>query len=143
MTRICAISLLVFLAFMGCEGEIITEADIGDDDDNHNTELTFAEIQTQVFTPSCATSGCHSGTNPQAGLNLSAGQAYANIVNVNSRQMPTLKLIDPGNSADSYLIRKLTRQNISGNRMPSGRPPLSSAKINSISQWVDQGAPNN
>ena len=30
----------------------------------------FSEIQANVFTPDCATSGCHVGGNPSAGLNL-------------------------------------------------------------------------
>lgn len=144
MTRIGSILVLVFLAFIGCEGKIITEADFANENNNNGSPaLTFAEIQTQVFTPRCATSGCHTGPNPQMGQNLSAGQAYTNIVNVNSIENPALKRIDPFNSADSYLIRKLRGQNISGNRMPNGRPPLSNSIINSMAAWVDAGAPNN
>lgn len=145
MTRIGSILVMVFLALIGCEGKIITEADLANENNNNNGSpaLTFAEIQTQVFTPSCATSGCHTGANPQFGLNLSAGLAYSNIVNVNSIGNPALKLIEPGNSADSYLIRKMRGQNISGNRMPNGRPALSNSIINSIADWVDAGALNN
>ena len=38
----------------------------------------FSEIQSGLFTPTCATSNCHSGGNPPAGLNLEAGSSYAN-----------------------------------------------------------------
>ena len=146
MARVKWIVLLGFMGLIGCEGKIITEADVVMPDENNNngtTELTFLAIQSQVFTPSCATSGCHTGPNPQFGLNLSAGQAYANIVNVNSLQNSALKLIDPGNSANSYLVRKLRGQNINGSRMPNGRSTLSNSVIDSIADWVDNGAPDN
>ena len=114
-----------------------------ENNNNGATELTFSAIQSQVFTPSCAISGCHTGPNPQFGLNLSAEQAYANIVNVNSLQNSALKLIEPGNSANSYLVRKLRGQNINGSRMPNNRTALSNSVINSIADWVDNGAPDN
>ena len=132
---------VVLLFIQGCEGKIITEADI--QSDTIKMELTFSEIQTEVFTLRCATSGCHTGLNPQQGLNLSSGMAYSNIFNITSTEMPSSKLIFPGNSADSYLIRKIRGQNISGSRMPRGRAPLSNALIDAMAEWVDRGASNN
>lgn len=104
---------------------------------------TFTDIQTTIFTPSCATSGCHSGANPPDGLNLSAGMAYGDIVNVASVQMPSLFLIEPGDPDSSYLVRKIQGTGIVANRMPLNASPLSQAQIDLVREWVMNGAPNN
>jgi len=105
---------------------------------------TFTEIQTQIFTMSCALSGCHTGPSPQAGMNLSAGVAYAQIVGVASSEVPSLQRINPGNPSQSYMIQKLEgAPGIQGARMPFGGPFLPQATIDRIRAWVDAGAPNN
>ncbi len=104
---------------------------------------TFTEIQDTIFTPSCATSGCHSGSNPPDGLNLSAGLAYSNIVNVASVQMSNLFRIEPGDPDNSYLVRKVQGTGIVADRMPLGAEPLTQDQIDLIRQWVSDGAPNN
>jgi hypothetical protein len=49
-------------------------------------------------------------------------------------------VIEPGNGGESLLVRKLVGVNIDGQRMPRGRPPLSDAVIDTIRQWIDEGA---
>lgn len=108
------------------------------------TAFTFTEIQTQIFSVSCAASGCHSGGSPQAGMNLSAGVSYSNIVNVASSEVPSLMRVAPGSASDSYLIRKLEgAPGIVGARMPFGGPFLDQPTIDRIRAWIDSGAPNN
>ena len=107
------------------------------------TPFTFTEIQSQIFTPTCAVSGCHTGGSPAGGMDLSA-PAFARIVNVASTEVPALMRINPGNAADSYMIRKLEgAPGIIGQRMPFGGPFLDQATIDRIRAWVDSGAPNN
>jgi len=102
----------------------------------------FASIQRNVFTPICST--CHGAAVANAGMRLNEGNAYANIVNVNSAEMPALKRIKPNDSANSYLIQKLRgASTIAGDRMPLGGPYLSTQQIDVIAQWVDLGAPMN
>src|SRR5205823_2693376 len=60
-----------------------------------------------IFTSQCALVGCHSGAFPTQGLNLSEGSAYAAIVNVTSTEQATVKLVDPGSTATSYLWWKV------------------------------------
>src|SRR4051812_21123007 len=43
---------------------------------------SFAQIQNAILTPSCATSGCHSGVSPQANLSLTSDVAYDRLVGV-------------------------------------------------------------
>ncbi len=102
--------------------------------------LTFDEIQTTVFTPNCATAGCHSGATPQQGMNLEGGNAYANIVNVASMEVPALMRVNPGNPDDSYLIQKLEGTAAVGVRMPFGGQPLDQTTIDDIRQWITDGA---
>ncbi|MGI9288732.1 MAG: Ig-like domain-containing protein [Pseudomonadales bacterium] len=105
---------------------------------------TFSFIQDNVFTPSCATIGCHTGASPAAGQNLSAGEAFANIVGIPSGQAPALQRVNPGNADDSYLVRKIEGgPAIVNNQMPLGRPPLSSELIEAVRSWIDAGAENN
>jgi len=93
------------------------------------------DVQTQVFTPSCALSGCHNGSQPP---NLSAGQSFNQIVNVPSGQMPTLDYIKPNDPDASYLVRKILGTGLNA-RMPLGGT-LSDSSIQLVIDWVSQGA---
>lgn len=106
-----------------------------------NNGVTFTSIQDSVFSPICAV--CHGGAAPSAGLNLESGQAFSNIVNVQSGQSNLLR-VEPSNPDDSYLIRKLEGgPGIVGNQMPLGQSPLPQNTIDNIRQWISDGAPNN
>ena len=101
-------------------------------------DATWGCIQNLVFTASCATSGCHSGSSRQAGLSLTA-QDSPSIVGRASTQ--GLALIDPTNPDGSYLIRKLEGgPDISGSQMPLTGCCLPSATIQFIRAWVTAGA---
>lgn len=143
LIKIIGLSFWIFIFLMSCSSDTPFEADNNPSPDNDLSE--FSKIQSEIFTPTCALSGCHSGSNPQANLNLSAGEAYNALVNVNSIQIPSRKRVAPGNSADSYLIDKLKGTNMAANtsQMPFGGIPLSDAIIDSIAKWIDSGAPNN
>lgn len=107
--------------------------------------VSLAQIQAEVFTPAC--SGCHSGptsTTLPSGMNLSsAADSHAALVNVTSLQVGSLNRVTPGNPDDSYLIRKLEGTQSVGARMPQGGPFLDQATIDTIRQWITEGAANN
>ncbi len=120
----CALPLL-----WSCEHSGPFEAD--------DDEPTLENVQETVFNTSCAVSGCHAGASPQQGLDLSPGVAGANLIGVDSRELPSFKRVDPGNPDDSYLVMKIEGDSrIVGQRMPIGRPPLSSAEITLVREWV-------
>lgn len=135
------LSLAVFILFVtaGCADKIISECDDSSLNDNP-MKATLSEIQSKIITPTCATTGCHTGPSPTGGLDLSAGKAFANLVNVKSGEEPQLLRVAPGNSSASFIIRKL---NGSGTSVmpPSGK--LNQALIDSISSWIDRGALDN
>lgn len=112
---------------------------------NFNVETpstaTLSNIQSSVFTPTC--SGCHGGATPSAGLNLSAGQTFSNTVNVNSVEVGSLLRIAPNDPDNSYLVQKVEGSAAVGARMPLGGAPLDSALIQTIRQWISEGALDN
>lgn len=132
----CITAILIFI-LISCNSDY----DYGTQPDNQPTEPTFTSINKTVFQASCAFTGCHASDTKKAGLNLSSSAAYTNLVNVLSSENPTLKRVDPGNSTNSYILKKLKGEGTT--RMPLNRQPLSQEKIDAIIKWIDDGAQNN
>ncbi len=107
-----------------------------------DTSATFTRVQNEIFTPTCASIGCHDPLGQQSQMVLSAGRAYANTVNVASVEMPSLMRVQPNDPSNSYLYRKITGAGITGDRMPLSLPPLSDAQIALVRNWIRRGAPN-
>ena len=104
---------------------------------------TLPQIQAVVFTPSCATAGCHSGGSPAGMLSLTdEATSYAQLVGIPaSGAMGPIRVIE-FDADNSYLIQKLEgAMGIVGNQMPLGRPPLPQSDIDEIRQWILDGAP--
>ena len=101
---------------------------------------TLSEVQSQVFDTSCT--GCHSGSSPSQGLNLSEGAAYGNTVNVPSTQAPSIDLVEPGDADNSYLMQKLEGTAQTGAQMPNGGPYLSTTLRQLVRDWIDAGTQN-
>ncbi len=126
----------LFAGFSACQKQPIAGID------NTQIEATFSSIQQSVLTPTCARSGCHVGNNPAGGLNLQAGQAFGNLVNVQSREDGRKFLVQPNDAANSYLFMKIIGSGIVGARMPIGGS-LSQSQINAVRDWIDGGAQDN
>ena len=126
----------VLLVVTACRNDSGTEPEETD-----TLTPTLSSIQTRLFTPSCA--GHHGPSMAEAGLDLSAGRSFANLVNVPSTQVE-LSLVTPGNAENSYLIHKMDgRPGIVGRQMPIGRLPFTAEEIAVIRRWIDAGARNN
>jgi Fibronectin type III domain len=112
------------------------------------TFVSFAnDIQAGIFDVHCTASACHSGINPASKQNLTEGQAYNNIVNVNQYETAsdskTYKRILPGDAANSYMYMKITADpRITGQQMPASNESIS-ALIPTLKNWIVQGAKNN
>ncbi len=92
-------------------------------------------------------SGCHSGTDPQGGLDLKADGVYARLLG-GAGQNPALALIKPRAPQQSYLWLKVTGDtSIIGARMPfnplSGAGRLQDAELADIKAWIEAGAVEN
>ena len=100
----------------------------------------FSEIQANVFTPNCATSGCHQGGGAPQGLRLEEANSYGLLVDTPSSQQPTIDRVEPGDPDNSYLIQKLEGTAATGQQMPLNAAALSQTTINTIRQWITDGA---
>lgn len=111
-------------------------------EDPPSPSATFTRVQAEVFTPSCALSGCHTGPSPASGMDLSAGRAYGQIVGVASVGS-SRRRVAPGDVSASYLASKIRGDaTITGGRMPLGGPYLSSDRERLVTDWIRRGAPN-
>ena len=137
--RRAAAAVLVLALLPACGGDDSSLGPADEDENGEREPVTLARLATEIFTPKCATSGCHAGTTRAGGLSLEADEV-AEIIDAASQQQPSLKLIDPGNPDDSYLIRKV-RGTGSEARMPIGLDPLTPEEIQMIVDWVAAGAP--
>jgi len=107
---------------------------------------------------SCGTVACHQNPiNPPAiaGPNVTAASLSAALVNVASPEVPSMKYVLPGDPHNSYILRKLDETDpgcglactdpamYAGGcktRMPNGGNPLPADQLNTIRDWIIQGA---
>jgi hypothetical protein len=104
----------------------------------------FAWLQANVFTPSCATAGCHRGTDASVGLRLDVGQAYNNLVNKGSSTQPGWVRVVPGSLGASYLVVSFGRADGPPPRdgfMPLGADALCTEIHEAVERWILAGAP--
>jgi len=95
-------------------------------------EIFFDDVFALVLKSSCVS--CHDSSDIRGGVDLST---YAAALGVNSK-----KTVIPYNPSQSTLFETLLLT--SGNRKmpPADKPQLSSAQINLIFQWINNGAKN-
>ena len=140
------LGLAAALLASGCSGEDSpagpTGTTGGDSPDGDGGQaVTLARLSEEIFTPRCATSGCHAGNNPAANLPLGARDIAAAIVDVPSAARPDYKLVAPGDPVNSYLLMKMRGdEGIAGDRMPPARA-LDAEQIALVEAWVEAGAP--
>jgi hypothetical protein len=105
----------------------------------------FAWINANIFTKSCAFSGCHNAATHEESLDLSSSAAFAEIVDVASTQVTSKKLIDSTSTdcTNSYLYDKISNQNLKAGTvyMPRAQPMLCQEKIDAVCRWIAAGAP--
>jgi PKD repeat protein len=90
---------------------------------------TLTQLQTTIFTPSCVS--CHDAAGA-AGLNLTAGSSYSNLVNVPATTFSGNRVV-PGSPSTSALVTQLA----------GGHRSVSAANQQLIVDWITAGALNN
>ena len=105
-----------------------------------------ADVQ-PIFTKRCVVGGCHTLGSEQAGLALDVSVSYDELVGVlATSSVDSYQRVEPGNAADSWLIRRLLADPALRNgqpRMPLAATPLTDNQIATIVNWIDQGALRN
>jgi hypothetical protein len=109
---------------------------------------SFSAVQTVIFDgKGCSSGGCHAGSRPANGMNLSNGNAYNAIVNVTAQAGGGLKRVLPGDASKSFLYRKVAARTnpgsftIAGSPMPLAGSALSASQLAALALWIDAGAP--
>jgi hypothetical protein len=110
-------------------------------------DATLTEVQA-ILTQRCATGSCHgNASTPSAQLDLRAGETHGELVDVDSLLCSAQQrvLVVAGDPDASYLLDKVKGDDTCGSqRMPP--PPgnaLSNDEIQTITNWICAGAPNN
>lgn len=91
---------------------------------------------------------CHSGgAGAPQGLDLTSGNSFGLLVDVNANELPSMKRIKANDVANSYLVHKVegTQGSVggSGGKMPlgcSGTACLTATQISDIKAWINGGA---
>jgi hypothetical protein len=108
---------------------------------------TFDQVQTQLFSRTCAVPTCHSAPVAPHALSLLPDVSLSFLVGApptNTVANAAGKLrVDPGNPANSYLLDKLrgTLASGEGERMPFGLRPVHRRFIEIVEDWIAAGAP--
>ena len=83
---------------------------------------------------------CHSEPDAAGKLDLTPGVAYASLVGRPSLQVPSRKIVEPGDPDRSYLMDKLLgRHKDAGGKgaiMPKKGGPLEASQIETIRAWI-------
>ncbi len=99
--------------------------------------MQFDRIQQQVFTPSCV--ACHGGSGA-AGLSLSEGVSYANLVNkLAIRSTESKNRVTPSDVDNSFLINILEHGNLLKTYHTS-IPSKYSDDLTLLKEWIHNGA---
>jgi hypothetical protein len=112
----------------------------GPDDDPIANPSFATHIRPILVSPTCVAFGCHAPPG-EGGLVLEGVTRDGLVGVVADAGIP---LVIAGDAQNSYIVRKLEGRNITGDRMPlPPNAPLSPGTIQTIRNWIDQGAPNN
>ena len=113
---------------------------------------SWAAIYGVLIGPACG--DCHDTADPSGGLGglEDCALGHAALVGVASEQLPTMRRVEPGDPAASWLMQKLDgTQNAfdaecvamnCGADMPLSRPLLDAAARDAIRAWIASGAAN-
>lgn len=131
------ITALLFL--FSCEGDPI-------EPDFEPPDSSYGLIYSNVFSTSCALSGCHDGASRSP--SLQGAGVYNAIIGQNPENQMALQaglqLIKPQDPDSSFLYQKLVFDSSEfkfGSPMPQGGISLSADKIEFVKLWIEAGAP--
>jgi len=126
-----SIFIVIFIGFLFANGTSYAAPNTGT---TMSSNLSFEKAK-EIFSRHCIT--CHGGLVPAQQLSLESEDIISYTVNVNSMEKTDLKIIDPANPQNSYLLMKIKNdKNISGKPMPLKKEPLREEEIKTIEAWI-------
>jgi hypothetical protein len=149
VSRILLVLFVSCLLLGGCPGTL--------DDPEAFRPCTPETVPTKLFTSKCADSLCHDSDKPAGGLDLVSPNVATRLVGITSKHVedneedggimlapdggplfdcPDRLLIDPANTAQSFLLEKVSKEPECGDRMPA-TGTLSPKEIQCITDWIE------
>jgi hypothetical protein len=102
--------------------------------------VSFAADVQPILTANCTSTQCHDAVGSAAQLDLTAGNAHAELVDVPAFQCSRSRVV-AGDLDQSYLVNKLTGVDMcSGTLMPKADMRLSDSELEIIFVWICAGA---
>ncbi len=139
------IGILASMALFGCNKQVTDSGKAGPVDPEtaavyDGPPVTFEEALTEVLVPSCGFDSCHgSGAGY---LRIYERQTEREWLDLYSNVLPARKMVVPGNSSMSYLIKKMENStDIAGEGMPPPAGGLSGYRIGMVRSWIDNLEP--
>lgn len=126
---------LLLIIGMGC----ITNTEdltIDPDDNGNETTVSYSATIQPIFNGNCT--GCH-GSNGFGGLDL---RSYSNLMSSSGNNYSG-RIVVSGDAEASGLVDKIEADPEFPDRMPTTGQYLSTAQIQNIRNWINQGAQNN
>ena len=115
---------------------------------NCTTMGTFTELHTKILnTTTCnAAAACH-GPPGQGGLLFTADKDATYMSTTGATQQTESRAAFPmrvvaNNPAQSFMMEKMTNENVPGGRMPLAGNALSACDLDAFREWINNGAPN-
>ncbi len=107
---------------------------------------TYDLIQKAIFEKrGCTSELCHSSVDSAGGLDLTAGNSYAALIDAPASTAPGFKRVDPGNRANSLLWVNVAAKVLPGEvtaplrAMPLGPDSLSADEVEALRLWIEIG----
>ena len=98
------------------------------------SKVSFSQHVQPLFQTRCAFAGCHAGSNPAAGLDLTS-PAFNSLLSHQPR------LVVAGASSNSLLIERLDGR--IAPQMPFNAQSINANQLAGMKKWIDEGAQNN
>lgn len=136
-------SVAMLAALSGCATDDTPTASGGGGGQVKADPSLATDVQEIFDRRGCSGSSCHDAS-AQGGLDLRAGHAHSELVNVLSSTQPGLFRVRPGHALDSsYLVDILDGTIPPPEQMPQGDVPLDSIDLQNIINWIHMGAKDN
>lgn len=141
MKPLVLVGLILAALAVGCSDDGDSPTSPSNNNNNNTTDtVSFSsDISPILSSRGCLGSGCHGTPGGSGGLTMGSG-SYAAVINASGDNGD---IIVPGNANTSNLYLKVTASPPFGSRMPLSGTPLTDDQINSIRDWINQGALDN
>ena len=118
---------IIFLLTFSCARNVEEELIVDEDPNSIPETITYSITIAPLIKSSCATTSCHSGSSPTAGLNL---ETYSNVMTI----------VTANDLDKSLLYGVITHTQLPS--MPKNASKLADSDIENVKNWILDGGKN-